>query len=368
MERYIVQEKLGDGTFGTVFRAIRRVDMKVVAIKGMKRRFTTWEDILKLREFRSLYEMSSYQHHNIVQLQEVIREATDHLFFVFEYMPDGNLYEFIRRHTPPKHFLKESIQSNPVLTETFIQSIMTQILEGLDFLHFRGYFHRDIKPENILMRGNICKLADFGLARECSCKEPVTDYVSTRWYRAPEVLLRSPDYGKPVDIFGLGCILAELYSKNPLFPGENEIDQVHLITQALGTPESNWKQGVKLAKKLGISLKCNRQISLQDKVSNAPYDAIALLKDLLEWNPKDRPTCQQALKHRYFIPKFISKPSPFILTTIDRKRSFHKASSHGLVDEIPAKVCRIDDNSPRSIYDIWDNAFSIPAQSFCNNV
>mmetsp|Transcript_10151 Transcript_10151/g.15582 ORF Transcript_10151/g.15582 Transcript_10151/m.15582 type:complete len:367 (-) Transcript_10151:2153-3253(-) len=364
MDRYAVQEKLGDGTFGTVFRAIHSRSLKEVAIKRMKRRFKSWEDIVKLREFRSLYEMNSFHHPNIVELHEVIRDSNEQLFFVFEYMPGGNLYEFIKHHTPPKSLGRKDTTPTPVLSETRIRFIAKQVLEGLEFLHSRGYFHRDIKPENILMRGDVCKLADFGLARDCKCEAPVTDYVSTRWYRAPEVLLRSSEYGKPVDLFGLGCIIAELYSRVPLFPGENEVDQIHLITQVLGTPESDWAEGVNLATKLGINLKCDKQIALQDKVPGLSRDALLLMNNLLKWNPKDRPTCKQALSHNYFALKSTPNVDPSMLCSLRNKRSLIAASLEDQNQNIPAKVRRVDDSSPRSVHDIWDNAFTIPNPPF----
>ena len=100
-------------------------------------------------------------------------------------------------------------------------------------MHERGFFHRDIKPENLLMRGDTCKVADFGLVREVRSLPPYTDYVSTRWYRAPEVLLRSPRYSSPIDMFAVGCILAELYTLQPLFPGTSEIDQITKVCNIL---------------------------------------------------------------------------------------------------------------------------------------
>lgn len=92
------------------------------------------------------------------------------------------------------------------------------------YIHRHGYFHRDLKPENLLESNNTIKIADFGLAREVRSKPPFTDYVSTRWYRAPEVILRANNYNSPIDIFAIGCIMAELYKLYPLFPGQNELD------------------------------------------------------------------------------------------------------------------------------------------------
>ena len=104
-----------------------------------------------------------------------------------------------------------------------------------------GYFHRDLKPENLLCSGPECvKIADFGLARETRSRPPYTDYVSTRWYRAPEVLLRSTNYNSPIDIWAMGCIMAELYTLRPLFPGSSEIDEIFKICAVLGTPTKVW--------------------------------------------------------------------------------------------------------------------------------
>jgi serine/threonine protein kinase len=161
---------------------------------------------MQLREVKSLKKLN---HPNIVKLKEVIRE-NDELFFVFEFM-EANLYEVMKRRE--RHF-----------PESKIRNIMYQIFQGLAFMHKNGFFHRDIKPENMLCRGDIVKIADFGLAREIRSRPPFTDYVSTRWYRAPEILLRSTNYNSPVDIFACGAIMAELYMLRPLFPGNNETD------------------------------------------------------------------------------------------------------------------------------------------------
>jgi male germ cell-associated kinase len=101
---------------------------------------------------------------------------------------------------------------------------MFQTLTGLSYMHKHGFFHRDMKPENMLVKGDSVKIADFGLAREIRSRPPFTDYVSTRWYRAPEILLRSTNYNSPVDIFACGAIMAELFLLRPLFPGNNETD------------------------------------------------------------------------------------------------------------------------------------------------
>lgn len=122
--------------------------------------------------------------------------------------------------------------------EPVIRNMMYQVLQGLAFMHRHGFFHRDMKPENLLCCGTeLVKIADFGLAREIRSRPPFTDYVSTRWYRAPEVLLHSTNYNSQIDLWAVGCITAELYTFTPLFPGNSEIDQIFKICSILGTPD-----------------------------------------------------------------------------------------------------------------------------------
>ncbi|MPC34300.1 Serine/threonine-protein kinase MAK [Portunus trituberculatus] len=159
-----------------------------------------------------------------------------------------------------------------------IKNMVCQVLQGLAFMHRHGYFHRDMKPENLLCMGpDLVKIADFGLAREIRSRPPYTDYVSTRWYRAPEVLLRSTNYSSPIDIWAVGAIMAEIYTFRPLFPGSSEIDQIFKICSVIGTPD-------KFA-----------STPLSTLISNASQDAIHLMTEMLRWNPARRPTAQQCL-------------------------------------------------------------------------
>merc|ERR1719399_2262079 len=126
-------------------------------------------------------------------------------------------------------------------------------MQATYFMHKQGYFHRDIKPENMLVTKDTVKLADFGLAREIRARPPFTDYVSTRWYRAPEVLLRSQIYYSPIDMWACGGIMAELYTPRPLFPGSSESDELYKICSVLGTPtQAGWPDGFKLAAQIGF--------------------------------------------------------------------------------------------------------------------
>jgi serine/threonine protein kinase len=188
--------------------------------------------------------LKKLNHANIVKLKEVIRE-NDELFFVFE-----NLYELMKERD--KHF-----------PESRIRNIMYQMFQGLAFMHKHGFFHRDIKPENMLVKGDTVKIADFGLAREVRSRPPFTDYVSTRWYRAPEVLLRSTNYNSPIDIFAMGCIMAELFTLRPLFPGSSEADQIYKICSVMGSPTNRtWPDGLKLAAAMNFrfpQVRCRRR-------------------------------------------------------------------------------------------------------------
>ncbi len=151
------------------------------------------------------------------------------------------------------------------------------------------------KPENLLCNGpDLVKIADFGLAREIRSRPPYTDYVSTRWYRAPEILLRSTNYNSPIDIWAVGCIAAECYTLRPLFPGSSEIDQLFKICSVLGTPsKDDWPEGMTLAAKLNFKWNRSVKTDLHKLIPNANNDSIALIESMLSWEPKKRPTASQ---------------------------------------------------------------------------
>jgi serine/threonine protein kinase len=165
--------------------------------------------------------------------------------------------------------------------------------------------HRDLKPENILMiiNNNLVKLADFGTAKEVPKYKDnsLTDYVCTRWYRAPECSLKSNNYDEKIDIWAIGCIMAELYTLKPIFPGIDEFDQLNKILRIIGTPEFNdWPEGFALIQKLNIRMpNCNKG-NLKQIVFNANDDAINFLENIFQINPAKRPSAAELLKHPYF--------------------------------------------------------------------
>ncbi|XP_035799623.1 serine/threonine-protein kinase MAK isoform X7 [Amphiprion ocellaris] len=295
MNRYTTLKQLGDGTYGSVLMGRSNESGELVAIKRMKRKFYSWEECMNLREVKSLKKLN---HANVVKLKEVIRE-NDHLYFVFEYMKE-NLYQLMKD------------RENKMFSENEIRNIMFQVLSGLAFVHKHGFFHRDMKPENLLCMGpELVKIADFGLAREIRSKPPYTDYVSTRWYRAPEVLLRSSTYSSPIDLWAVGCIMAELYTLRPLFPGNSEVDEIFKICQVLGTvKKTDWPEGYQLASAMNFRFPQCVPTHLKTLIPNASNEAIALMRDMLQWDPKKRPTAVQALRYPYFQVGQILGPRP----------------------------------------------------------
>ncbi|KAK2869885.1 hypothetical protein Q8A67_024277 [Cirrhinus molitorella] len=294
MNRYTTLKQLGDGTYGSVLMGKSNESGELVAIKRMKRKFYSWEECMNLREVKSLKKLN---HANVVKLKEVIRE-NDHLYFVFEYMKE-NLYQLMKDRTK-------------LFPESVVRNISFQILQGLSFIHKHGFFHRDMKPENLLCMGpELVKIADFGLAREIRSRPPYTDYVSTRWYRAPEVLLRSPVYSSPIDIWAVGCIMAELYTLRPLFPGNSEVDEIFKICQVLGTvKKSDWPEGYQLAAAMNFRFPQCVPTLLKTLIPNATNEALDLMRDLLQWDPKKRPSAAKALRYPYFQVGQVLGPLP----------------------------------------------------------
>ncbi|XP_058093385.1 cyclin-dependent kinase F-3 isoform X2 [Magnolia sinica] len=292
MERYKAMRELGDGTCGSVYKAVNLEANEIVAIKKMKRKFYSWEECMNLREVKSLRKLN---HPNIVKLKEVVRENHE-LFFIFEYM-EYNLYQIMRDRQSP-------------FSEAEIRSLLSQVLQGLAYMHRNCYFHRDLKPENLLVTGDVIKIADFGLAREVTSRPPYTDYVSTRWYRAPEVLLQSSSYTPAIDMWAVGAILAELFTLCPLFPGESETDQIYKICCVLGTPDyTTWPEGMNLSRLLNFRFSEVMPANLSDIIPNASLEAIDLIAQLCSWDPQRRPTAEQALQHPFFhVGSWISSP------------------------------------------------------------
>ena len=273
-----------------VMKACQIETQDVVAVKKMKRKFYNWQECMELREIKSLKKLC---HPNIIKLKEVIRE-NDELFFVFDFC-DNNLF----------HLMSGFQKGFP---EISIRHFMSQIFNALTYMHKHGFFHRDLKPENLLVNGSIdnsrecvLKLADFGLAREIRSRPPFTDYVSTRWYRAPEVLLRSTNYNSPIDMWAAGVIMAEMYLIRPLFPGTSETDEIFKICSVLGTPTpQQWQEGHRLAQAMNFKFPQMVPTPLSSLIPVATNEALSLMNQLLVYEPKKRLTSNEATQHQFF--------------------------------------------------------------------
>ncbi|CAL9125085.1 unnamed protein product [Musa acuminata var. zebrina] len=318
--RYRVAKEVGDGTFGTVWQAINKQSGEVVAIKKMKIKYYSWEECLNLREVKSLRRLN---HPNIIKLKEVIRE-NDTLYLVFEYM-ECNLYQLMKKRGKP-------------FTEVEIRNWCFQIFQALAYMHQRGYFHRDLKPENILVTKNILKIADFGLAREASSKPPFTEYVSTRWYRAPEVLLQSSVYDFAVDMWAMGAIIAELFTLCPLFPGSSEADEIYKICSVIGPPNRNsWAKGLQLADAIKFQFPQLASVPLSLLIPSASQDAVNLISSLCSWDPSRRPTSVEVLQHSFFQPCFYIPPSPCVRLSVGAPKTSPSVIMKGVLESEAAR-------------------------------
>ena len=307
MNKYEIIEKVGDGTFGVVYEGRNRETKEIVAIKKLKGKFNSLEECLAKTEVKILEKL---HHENIVELKEVLWEKNGDASYIFEYC-DCNLYEFIENH----HANQKTI-SEPVIRE-----IIMQITKGIRFLHSNLFFHRDLKPENILVilnnydfnntsnsGGLRIKIADFGTVKEIPLKNKVliTDYVCTRWYRAPECVLRGDYYDEKVDIWAIGCIFAELYKLEAIFQGENGFDQIQQILKILGTPtKSKWPWGYYQAEMLGFKLPVYYKKDFKKLLKSISNEGVNLLNEILQFDPSKRPSCNKILSHPYF--KVINK-------------------------------------------------------------
>ena len=282
MEKYKIIETIGDGTYGTVYKGINTKTNEYVAIKKMKKKYTNWDECLSLKEVQALITL---KHSNIVTLNELILQKNE-LNMIFEFIGQ-NLFEYSKNMNE--------------ISEYKIRNIAYQILQGLAYMHKNNFFHRDMKPENILISGDQVKLADFGLARDINSEPPFTDYVATRWYRSPEVILNSKTYSSPIDIFALGAIIAELYTGVPLFPGKEASDQMNKICEILGTPcQSDWNEGFNLANQIHFKFPQFRGKKLKNVIYRACDNAINLLESMLCFNPSKRPSAVKCLQHPFF--------------------------------------------------------------------
>ena len=286
MHKYRLISKKGEGTFSEVLKAQSIKSGRYVAIKCMKNHFDSLEQVNNLREIQALRRLSPHAH--IIKLHEVLYDQpTGRLALVFELM-DMNMYECIRGR---RHYLAENK----------VRHYVYQLIKAMDHMHRNGIFHRDIKPENILLVDDVLKLADFGSCRGIYSKQPYTEYISTRWYRAPECLLTDGYYSYKMDMWGVGCVFFEVMSLFPLFPGTNEVDQITKIHKILGTPpEDILEKFKKFASHIDFNFAQVDGTGIVQLIPHASQECVNVIERLLAYNPDERLSARQALKGPYF--------------------------------------------------------------------
>jgi len=287
MHKYRLISKKGEGTFSEVLKAQSIKSGKHVAIKCMKNHFDSIDQVNNLREIQALRRLAG--HANLIRLYEVLYdEPAGRLALVFELM-DMNLYEAIKGR---RHYLPEQK----------VKHYMYETLKAVDHMHRNGIFHRDVKPENLLIEGDVIKLADLGSCRGIYSRQPFTEYISTRWYRAPECLLTDGYYNFKMDLFAVGSVCFEIVALFPLFPGKDEMDQIHKIHNVLGTPSPELlaRKFKRNASHMDFDFPEKKGTGLERLVPHADSDLVEIIKKLIRYDPDDRILARQALKDPFF--------------------------------------------------------------------
>ncbi|XP_012601917.1 MAPK/MAK/MRK overlapping kinase isoform X3 [Microcebus murinus] len=260
-------------------------DGNYYACKQMKQRFESIEQVNNLREIQALRRL--HPHPNILTLHEVVFDRKSGSLALICELMDMNIYELIRGRRHP-------------LSEKKIRYYMYQLCKSLDHMHRNGIFHRDVKPENILIKQDVLKLGDFGSCRSVYSKQPYTEYISTRWYRAPECLLTDGFYTYKMDLWSAGCVFYEIASLQPLFPGANELDQISKIHDVIGTPAQKTLTKFKQSRAMSFDFPFKKGSGIPLLTTNLSPQCLSLLHSMVAYDPDERITARQALQHPYF--------------------------------------------------------------------
>ncbi|XP_004684551.1 PREDICTED: cyclin-dependent kinase 20 isoform X1 [Condylura cristata] len=288
MDQYCILGRIGEGAHGIVFKAKHVETGEIVALKKVAlRRLEDGIPNQALREIKALQEIEDNQY--VVQLKAVFPHGAGFVL-AFEFML-SDLAEVVRHAQRP-------------LAQAQVKSYLQMLLKGVAFCHANNIVHRDLKPANLLISASgQLKIADFGLARVFSPdgNRLYTHQVATRWYRAPELLYGARQYDQGVDLWAVGCILGELLNGSPLFPGENDIEQLCCVLRILGTPSPQiWPEITELPDYNKISFKEQAPVPLDEVLPDASPQALDLLGQFLLYPPRRRIAASQALLHQYF--------------------------------------------------------------------
>jgi len=288
LEDFVKIEKIGEGTYGVVFKGRNTKTNEIVAMK--KIRLESEDEGVPSTAIREISLLKELQHPNIVCLQDVLMQEAK-LYLIFEFLT-MDLKKYMDTNIP------KDGQMDPKLTKSYLY----QLLQGILFCHQRRVLHRDMKPQNLLIDKNGCiKIADFGLARAFGIPVRVyTHEVVTLWYRAPEVLLGSPKYSCPVDIWSIGTIYAEMVNRRPLFQGDSEIDQLFRIFRVLRTPTEDVWPGVTQLPDFKASFPSWQSFNLKNSMKKIEPAGLDLLESMLVYDPAKRISAKKALLHPYF--------------------------------------------------------------------
>ncbi|XP_045388786.1 cyclin-dependent kinase-like 2 [Lemur catta] len=287
MEKYENLGLVGEGSYGMVMKCRNKDSGRIVAIK----KFLESDDdkMVKKIAMREIKLLKQLRHENLVNLLEVCKKKK-RWYLVFEFVD---------------HTVLDDLELFPNgLDYKVVQKYLFQIINGIGFCHSHNIIHRDIKPENILVsQSGVVKLCDFGFARTLAAPgEVYTDYVATRWYRAPELLVGDVKYGKAVDVWAIGCLVTEMLMGEPLFPGDSDIDQLYHIMMCLGNliprhQELFYKNPVFAGVRLPEIKETEPLERRYPKLSDVVID---LAKKCLHTDPDKRPFCAELLHHDFF--------------------------------------------------------------------
>ncbi|KAL6122776.1 hypothetical protein NUSPORA_00033 [Nucleospora cyclopteri] len=279
-------EKIGEGTFGIVYKAVEKDTGALVALKKIRPR--NEDEGIPATTIREIILLKNLNHPNIIKLHETIHK-NDKIYLVFEYI-----------ETDLKKVIDKLIAKKEKLSYKRVISISKQLLEVIHYCHSKNIFHRDIKPQNILIDSSFnIKLADFGLARAANVPLRVyTQEIVTLWYRPPELLLGSQYYDSSVDIWSIGCIMYELYTQKVLFAGDSEADQMHKIFNVFGIPKNEEWENVENLPKYDLKHYIPRRNRAFNNIHNEEFKD--LLMNMLKYNPIDRITAAEALQSPIF--------------------------------------------------------------------